>query len=83
MTLLGYCGGSAFGVNVTPFMVALFAIAIVWSAIWKGIALWKCGRNKQLAWFIVLLIVNTLGILEIIYIVFFQRRARQLARKKR
>ncbi len=46
---------------------------IVWSVIWKGLALWKCGRNNQLAWFIVLLVLNTAGILEIVYLLFFQK----------
>ncbi|MBU1938356.1 MAG: DUF5652 family protein [Patescibacteria group bacterium] len=45
---------------------------IIWSLIWKGIALWKCGRNNQLRWFVVLLVVNTIGLLEIVYIVWFQ-----------
>ena len=51
-------------------------IAAVWEAIWKGIAMWKCGRNNQLPWFIVILIFNTLGILPIIYLLFFQKRTR-------
>lgn len=52
----------------------LLIIIIIWSVIWKGIALWKAGRNNQLAWFIALLIVNILGILEIFYILFFQKK---------
>jgi hypothetical protein len=57
-----------------PWMMALFAVLMVWTAIWKGIALWKSGRNGQLAWFVVLFIVNTVGILEIIYIFAFQKK---------
>ncbi len=52
----------------------LIALAVVWSMVWKGIALWRAGRNGHLVWFIVLFIVNTLGILEIIYIFAFSRR---------
>ena len=48
---------------------------LAWSLTWKGIALWKSGRNNQKAWFIILLIVNTLGILEILYLLFFQKKA--------
>ena len=29
---------------------------LIWTLIWKGIALWKCGRNNQLHWFIAILI---------------------------
>lgn len=43
-------------------------LAIIWSFIWKGIALWKAARNGAKVWYVVLLLVNTLGILEIIYI---------------
>ncbi len=52
----------------------LIGPAAVWSMVWKGIALWRAGRNAHLAWFIVLFIVNTLGILEIIYIFAFSRK---------
>ena len=50
-----------------------FIILIIWSAIWKYIALWKAGRNNQLGWFIVIAIVHTAGILEIIYLLFFRK----------
>jgi len=42
--------------------------AVIWSLIWKGIALWKAARREDKVWFVVLLILNTLGLLEIIYI---------------
>lgn len=67
----------------TPFglaewlLIVLLILAVVWSAIWKGIALWRAARNHQLVWFVVLLIVNTLGIIEIIYIFGFSRRGSQ------
>lgn len=49
---------------------------IIWEAVWKGIALWKCGRNNQLKWFIAILVLNTVGILPIIYLRFFQKKKR-------
>jgi len=49
-------------------------LLIAWSIIWKGIALWHSARNKQLVWYIMLLIVNTVGILEIVYLIFFKKR---------
>ncbi len=65
---------------VCPFFpnVAIFwliiALAVVWEMAWKGVALWRAGRNGSLAWFIVLLTFNTLGILEIIYIFAFSQK---------
>ena len=46
----------------------LVVALMLWSIIWKGIALWKSARNKSKVWFVILLVVNTIGILEIIYI---------------
>jgi len=64
----------------------LFWVLIFWSVIWKGIALWKSGRNNQVAWFVVMFVLNTAGILPIVYLLLFQpnRRAkRRVARKRR
>jgi len=46
----------------------LLAIIILWVLYWKGRALWVAGRRGDKKWFIVLLIVNTLGLLEMIYV---------------
>jgi hypothetical protein len=48
----------------------LILVIATWSLIWKGIALWKSARRKQKVWFVVLLILNTGGILPIIYLLF-------------
>jgi len=55
----------------------LILATVVWTLPWKGVALWKSARNGHKAWFIVLLIVNTLAILEIIYIFAFSKKKPQ------
>lgn len=67
--------------TLTPGMIFALVIIGVWELIWKGIALWKCGRNNQLAWFVFILILNTVGILPIIYIAFFQKKPKPLKEK--
>ena len=59
--------------TLSPGLLALFLVLMIWEAIWKGIALWKCGRNNQLTWFVFILIFNTIGILPIVYLLFFQK----------
>lgn len=49
----------------------------LWTLPWKGVALWKAARRRELKWFIALLILNTLAILEIIYIFVFAKRERK------
>jgi len=49
---------------------------MIWELIWKGVGMWKAGRNNQLPWFIAILIVNSVGILPILYIAFFQKKGK-------
>lgn len=46
----------------------------VWESVWKAIALWKAARNNQLTWYVCILVFNTVGILPILYIKFFQNK---------
>lgn len=64
-------------------LIPIFVVIGIWELVWKGIALWKCGRNKQLPWFVAILILNTAGILPIVYIVFFQKNKNPRTKKKR
>ncbi|MFH1015849.1 MAG: DUF5652 family protein [Chloroflexota bacterium] len=65
---------------VWPFPVwnalvfTLVIIGALWEVVWKGIALWRAARNGHQIWFIFLLIVNSVGILPIIYIFFFSKK---------
>jgi methionyl-tRNA synthetase len=52
----------------------VFILAAAWSLPWKGVSLWKAARNKQEWWFIVLLLVNTLGVLDALYIFVFSKK---------
>lgn len=49
-------------------------VAVLWVLPWKGIALWRASKNNHRNWFIFILVLNTLAILEIIYIFFFSKR---------
>ncbi|MCX6721427.1 MAG: DUF5652 family protein [Candidatus Staskawiczbacteria bacterium] len=60
--------------NIHPWVAFGIAVLAIWTIIWKGTALWKAARNNQTAWFIILLLVNTVGILEIVYIFFFSKK---------
>jgi uncharacterized membrane protein len=56
---------SGFGMGAVSFSVLAL---IVWSLVWKGLGLWHAAKRKQSWWFIAMLIVNTAGILEIVYL---------------
>ena len=56
---------------------------LIWTAIIKGYSLWRAGRNRQAAWFIVIFIINLVGILGLIYLAFFQKEGAWLKKKKK
>ncbi len=45
-----------------------FYILIIWTMLWTAFALWKAVKNNHKIWFILILISNTVGIFEIIYL---------------
>jgi methionyl-tRNA synthetase len=57
-------------------------IAALWTIPWKGAALWKSAKNGHKIWFIVLFLINTLALLEIIYIFFFSEKKPVLSAEK-
>jgi len=48
-------------------------LLVLWTLPWKGVALWKSARLLQKRWFIALLVFQTLGLLEILYIFVFSK----------
>jgi hypothetical protein len=59
--------------QTNPQYMSLIFVLVVWELVWKGIALWKAARESQKYWFIALLILNTAGILPILYIFLFKK----------
>ncbi len=54
----------------------LWIVVIIglWTLPWKGIALWKSAKSNRKWWFIALLVINTVAILEILYIFIFDKK---------
>lgn len=44
------------------------AVIFLWSLLWKGLALWHSAQRKDVWWFVAFLFINTLGVLEIVYL---------------
>ena len=63
-----------FSRGVLALPPGMLLLLVVWTLVWKGLALWRSARAGQTVWFVVLLIVNTVGILEIVYLIFFAPR---------
>ena len=57
-----------------PWVIYLMA---AWTLPWKGIALWKAAKNNQKIWFVIIFLLNTLAILDIIYIMFVGKEKKE------
>lgn len=51
-----------------------FIPVLIWSIFWKGMALWRSAQLKSKPWFVALLLINTMGLLEILYLFVFSRK---------
>jgi hypothetical protein len=73
---------AAVGVSDNVFL-AFLIIVVLWDVVWKGIALWKSSKAGSLKWFVALLLLNTAGLLPILYLLFFAKKKRIVVSSKR
>jgi Family of unknown function (DUF5652) len=60
--------------NASPWFMGFspwWLIVLAWTLVWKGLALYRAARREDKVWFVALLIINTVGILEILYLYVF------------
>ena len=82
MNNYGLDATSIFFPGILAGWLSAFLIPIaLWSVFWMGWALWKAARDGSKVWFIILLLVHTLGILDIIYIFFISKNQGFKAKK--
>jgi len=60
-------------INMPYWFVPMIMILAIWTLFWKGLSTWHAARRKEGVWFVILLIFNTLGILDIIYLFGFAK----------
>ncbi len=63
--------------QLNPFFIKnswVFLPIIIWALFWKGYSLWIASKNDQKKWFVALLILNTMSILEIFYIFYIAKK---------
>jgi hypothetical protein len=46
----------------------IFLIIMLWVLPWKAWALWTAAKNNHRGWFIALILINSIAILDIIYL---------------
>lgn len=56
--------------HIATSTMILLAVLVIWELVWKGFALWRAARRDQLVWFIPLLVINSAGLLPIVYLIY-------------
>ncbi|HEX7041815.1 MAG TPA: DUF5652 family protein [Patescibacteria group bacterium] len=64
--------------NIPGLPAWVLPLIIVWSLLWKGLALWNSATHNQRNWFVIMLVLNTAGILEIVYLFAFAKEKMKL-----
>ena len=54
--------------HLPRWFLLLVPILVLWNLAWRGTALWRSARRNQPVWFVFLIVLNTVGILPIIYL---------------
>lgn len=65
---MNYISGLVQVTGQDPLLTGMLILLVVWVFFWKGLALWHAAKNNERGWFLALLILNTMGILEIVYL---------------
>jgi hypothetical protein len=63
------------GYNITLGGFSLLIILAIWELVWKGLALWRAAQNRETGWFVAILVLNTIGILPILYLYVFSKKS--------
>lgn len=65
-----------------PVLLLILLPIIIWDLAWKIAGCWKAAKNNQFVWFVCIFVINSLGILPIIYIYFFQNKSKKRLKRK-
>lgn len=69
--------------------IGLLIAMLFWALPWKGFAMWYAAKLEHKKWFAALLVINTMGVADILYLLFYNKskkeketRAMNLLKKK-
>jgi hypothetical protein len=63
------------GIEFSGAGAAIIVLIAVWELAWKAFGLWRAAQLRQSGWFVAILLLNTIGILPILYLYVFSKKA--------
>ncbi len=73
INFMNYGYGNGFNMGVIPLVFPLIVVLSLWAIFWKGLALWNAAKHHERGWFVALLLINTFGILELVYLFWIKK----------
>lgn len=55
---------------------ALMFLALV-DVVLKGMGMWRAAKKKQRGWFVAMLVINSMGVVPAIYMLFFEKKGKK------
>lgn len=53
--------------------IQVLLLILGWSLPWKGFAMWRAAKIDHKRWFIAILVLNTMGVVDILYLLFYNK----------
>lgn len=60
------------------WFIPLIIILAIWDMIWKIVAMWYASRDNQKMWYILLAIINSIGVLPILYLLVIRKGVKKI-----
>ena len=60
--------------QMNAFGALLAVVLVLWTITWKAYGAWTAAKHNHKKWFVAMLILNTVGILEIIYVFYVAKK---------
>lgn len=65
-------------ITTYAWFIPVVIILGIWDIVWKLVAMWHAAKNGQTAWYILLAVINSLGILPIFYLFAIRKSVKKL-----
>jgi len=62
--------------GIAPGWCVVLMTLLFWEGLWKAFAMWRAARNGNVLMYVLILVLNTAGILPILYLIFSRRPPR-------
>ena len=59
--------------DLSTTWTVVLAVAVLWDLAWKGAALWRAAHRERPGCFVVLLVVNSAGLLPLFYLLSYHQ----------